>query len=137
MSQQQVTQPRPSSVNGFDRSRTNRDLSSHYDNRLMQSPNSGNTSMGHDLYSYMKSEHVGHTNHNRVQGGNASISRRGGFGRALNDRLLFMTACLIGQPVEVQVKNGSIFSGIFHATNAEKDYGLFHSCELSVINCDC
>lgn len=129
MSQQHVTQPRPSSVNGFDRSRTDRDLASHYDNRLMQSPNSrlgnsGNTSMGHDLYSYMKSEHVGHTNHNRVQGGNASISRRGGFGRALNDRLLFMTACLIGQPVEVQVKNGSIFSGIFHATNAEKDYGV-------------
>lgn len=129
MSQQQVTQPRPSCVNGFDRSRTDRDPGSHYDNRSTQSPNSrlgnsGNTSMGHDLYGYMKSEHVGHPNHNKVQGGNASISRRGGFGRPLHDRLLFMTACLIGQPVEVQVKNGSIFSGIFHTTNAEKDYGV-------------
>jgi len=90
--------------------------------------------MGHDSYSYMKSENVGHTNHNRGQGGNASISRCGGSGRALHDRLLFMTACLIGQPVEVQVKNGPILSGIFHTTNAEKDYGLFHSCELSLEN---
>lgn len=116
MSQQQVTQPRPSCVNGFDRSRTDRDPGSHYDNRLTQAPNSclgnsGNTS-------------IGHPNHNKVHGGNTSMSRRGGFGRALHDRLLFMTACLIGQPVEVQVKNGSIFSGIFHTTNAEKDYGV-------------
>lgn len=129
MSQQQVTPPMPSSVNGFDQSRTDRDLGSHYNNQLMQSPksrlgNSSNTSMGHNLYRYTKNEHVGHTNHNRVQGGNSNISRRGGFGRALHDRLLFMTACLIGQPVEVQVKNGSIFSGIFHTTNAEKDYGV-------------
>ena len=26
--------------------------------------------------------------------------------------------------MEVQVKNGSIFSGIFHATNADKDFGM-------------
>lgn len=42
-----------------------------------------------------------------------------------HDRLVYFTACLIGQQVEVHVKDGSIYSGIFHATNAEKDFGMF------------
>lgn len=40
------------------------------------------------------------------------------------DRLLYLATCLIGQPVEVQVKNGSLYTGIFHATNADKDFGM-------------
>lgn len=39
------------------------------------------------------------------------------------DRLIYLTACLIGHQVEVQVMDGSVFSGIFHATNAE-DFGM-------------
>ncbi|KAK7261657.1 hypothetical protein RIF29_27973 [Crotalaria pallida] len=41
-----------------------------------------------------------------------------------HDRLVYITTCLIGHQVEVQVKNGSIYSGIFHATNADKDFGI-------------
>ena len=37
---------------------------------------------------------------------------------------MYLTACFIGHHVEVQVKNGSVFSGIFHATNADKDFGM-------------
>ncbi|XP_041994997.1 polyadenylate-binding protein-interacting protein 4-like isoform X1 [Salvia splendens] len=39
------------------------------------------------------------------------------------DRLIYLTACLIGHRVEVHVMDGSVFSGIFHATNAE-DFGI-------------
>ncbi|XP_077216066.1 polyadenylate-binding protein-interacting protein 4-like isoform X2 [Tasmannia lanceolata] len=49
---------------------------------------------------------------------------KGRFESPSRDRLIFLTACLIGQRVEVQVKNGSIFSGIFHATNTDKDFGI-------------
>ncbi|KAK9690358.1 hypothetical protein RND81_09G122200 [Saponaria officinalis] len=40
------------------------------------------------------------------------------------DRLVYMTTCLIGHPLDVQVNNGSIYSGIFHATNADTDFGI-------------
>jgi len=42
-----------------------------------------------------------------------------------HDRLVYVTTCLIGQQVQVQVKNGSIYSGIFHATDTHKDFGMF------------
>lgn len=41
-----------------------------------------------------------------------------------HDRLVYISTCLIGQEVEVHVKNGSIYTGIFHATNADKDFGI-------------
>lgn len=40
------------------------------------------------------------------------------------DRLVYLTTCLIGHHVEVQVTNGSVFSGIFHASNADGDFGI-------------
>ncbi|XP_042520239.1 polyadenylate-binding protein-interacting protein 3 isoform X3 [Macadamia integrifolia] len=43
---------------------------------------------------------------------------------SLSDALLFTTMCIIGVPVEVQVKDGSIYSGIFHTACVEKDYGI-------------
>ncbi|KAF7814078.1 polyadenylate-binding protein-interacting protein 3-like isoform X1 [Senna tora] len=48
----------------------------------------------------------------------------GSFEGPSRDRLVYVTTCLIGQQVEVQVKNGSVYSGIFHATNTEKDFGI-------------
>ncbi|KAE8655472.1 putative Nuclear transcription factor Y subunit A-3 [Hibiscus syriacus] len=48
-------------------------------------------------------------------GGNESSSR---------DRIVYLTTCLIGHMVEVHVKNGSVYTGIFHATDAEKDFGI-------------
>ena len=46
----------------------------------------------------------------------------GGNGSPSRDRVVFVTTCFIGHHVEVQVKDGSIYSGIFHA--AEKDFGM-------------
>lgn len=40
------------------------------------------------------------------------------------DRLMYVTTYLIGLRVEVHVKNGSVVSGIFHAANIEKDFGV-------------
>ncbi|PIA50936.1 hypothetical protein AQUCO_01100036v1 [Aquilegia coerulea] len=43
---------------------------------------------------------------------------------ALKDALLFTTICMIGSPVEVQVHDGSIYSGIFHTACFHNDYGI-------------
>ncbi|KAJ7963835.1 polyadenylate-binding protein-interacting protein 4-like [Quillaja saponaria] len=43
---------------------------------------------------------------------------------SLSEALLFATMCIIGLPVDVHVKNGSIYSGIFHTASVEKDYGI-------------
>ncbi|PSR96285.1 Polyadenylate-binding protein [Actinidia chinensis var. chinensis] len=43
---------------------------------------------------------------------------------SLRDALLFTTMCIIGLPVDVHVKDGSIFTGIFHAARVEDDYGI-------------
>ncbi|KAM7254611.1 hypothetical protein ACFE04_003991 [Oxalis oulophora] len=48
----------------------------------------------------------------------------GGFANPSRDRLVYLITCLIGHPVEVQVKNGSVYTGIYHATNTEKDFGV-------------
>lgn len=40
-----------------------------------------------------------------------------------SDRLIYLSSCLIGLNVEVHVKNGSVFSGIFCSVNA-KDFGI-------------
>lgn len=47
-----------------------------------------------------------------------------GEGGGSHDRLVYLATCLIGHTVEVQVLDGSVFSGIFHATDAEKDFGI-------------
>ncbi|KAL7186539.1 hypothetical protein ACSBR2_028302 [Camellia fascicularis] len=43
---------------------------------------------------------------------------------SLSDALLFTTMCIIGLPVDVHVKDGSIYSGIFHTACVENDYGV-------------
>ncbi|MED6112913.1 Polyadenylate-binding protein-interacting protein 3 [Stylosanthes scabra] len=51
-------------------------------------------------------------------------SKGGSYESPSHDRLVYVTTCLIGHQVEVQVKNGSMYSGIFHATNADNDFGI-------------
>lgn len=36
---------------------------------------------------------------------------------------MYLTTCKIGHQVEVHLKNGSVYSGIFHAADVEKDFG--------------
>ncbi|KAA3478459.1 polyadenylate-binding protein-interacting protein 3-like isoform X1 [Gossypium australe] len=67
----------------------------------------------------------GKSNQGRIQAtGSLSGGKTGGYESSSRDRLVYMTTCLIGHMVEVHVKNGSIYSGIFHATDAEKDFGI-------------
>ncbi|XP_020534461.1 polyadenylate-binding protein-interacting protein 4 isoform X2 [Jatropha curcas] len=42
----------------------------------------------------------------------------------LSDALLFATMCIIGLPVDVHVRDGSVYSGIFHTASVDKDYGI-------------
>ncbi|XVE80375.1 hypothetical protein DITRI_Ditri14bG0134900 [Diplodiscus trichospermus] len=43
---------------------------------------------------------------------------------SMNEALLFATMCIIGLPVDVHLKDGSVFSGIFHTASVEKEYGI-------------
>ncbi|XP_050217958.1 uncharacterized protein LOC126668814 [Mercurialis annua] len=42
----------------------------------------------------------------------------------LSESLLFATMCLIGLPVDVHVRDGSVYSGIFHTASVDKDYAI-------------
>lgn len=42
---------------------------------------------------------------------------------SLTESLLFATLCLVGLPVDVHVKDGSVYSGVFHTASVEKGYG--------------
>lgn len=60
------------------------------------------------------------------------ISVKGGMlESSSHDRLVYVTTCLIGQQVEVHVLDGSIYNGVFHATNAD-DFGML----LSMVSFD-
>ncbi|KAL7217968.1 hypothetical protein ACSBR2_011233 [Camellia fascicularis] len=43
---------------------------------------------------------------------------------SFSDALLFTTMCIIGLPVDIHVKDGSVYSGIFHTACVENDYGI-------------
>ncbi|XP_022753135.1 uncharacterized protein LOC111301602 isoform X2 [Durio zibethinus] len=42
----------------------------------------------------------------------------------MNEALLFATMCIIGLPVDVHLKDGSVYSGIFYTASVEKEYGI-------------
>ena len=50
---------------------------------------------------------------------------------SMNEALLFATMCIIGLPVDVHLKDGSVYSGIFHTASVEKEYGVFYFLVLS------
>uniref|UniRef100_A0A5B7ASG1 Putative polyadenylate-binding protein-interacting protein 4 isoform X1 n=1 Tax=Davidia involucrata TaxID=16924 RepID=A0A5B7ASG1_DAVIN len=102
MNLQQVVQPRSSS-NGFGRRRVERDSGARLENKSQS----------------------GKTNSNRLTNtGVLSGSKCGVYESPSRERLVYLTTCLIGHHVEVQVKDGSVISGIFHTTNAERDFGI-------------
>lgn len=47
----------------------------------------------------------------------------GSLKRRSRDSLVYLTTCMIGHLVEAYLKNGSVYSGIFHAADVEKDFG--------------
>ena len=51
-------------------------------------------------------------------------SKIGGHGSPWHDQLIYITSRLIGHHVDVHVKNGSIYSGILHTANEEKEFEI-------------
>ncbi|XP_061948883.1 polyadenylate-binding protein-interacting protein 3-like isoform X3 [Populus nigra] len=100
MSLQQAIQPK-SSANGFGRRRTERDWGTRFENKVQ----SGKA----------------HTNRPSNAGATGKV---GVYESPLRDRLVYLTTCLIGHPVEVQLKNGSVYSGTCYTTNAEKEFAI-------------
>ncbi|RCV06426.1 hypothetical protein SETIT_1G161300v2 [Setaria italica] len=98
--QQQMAPPSRSSVNGFPHRKLDRESSGRHDNKtnLVRSSSGG-------LGGAENGINLGHASHSR-------------------DRLVYVLTQLIGHHVDVHVKNGSIISGIFHATNSDKDFGV-------------
>ncbi|KAI6687492.1 hypothetical protein NL676_024320 [Syzygium grande] len=47
------------------------------------------------------------------------LSWNGDAGEPLGEPLLYATVCIVGLPVDVHVKNGSVYSGIFHTASVE------------------
>ncbi|KAL4369341.1 hypothetical protein GQ457_05G035320 [Hibiscus cannabinus] len=102
MNTQQALLPK-SSANGFSRRRGDREGGARLENKVQS----------------------GKSNQGRIQTtGAVAGGTTGGYESSSRDRLVYLTTCLIGHTVEVHVKNGSIYTGIFHATDAEKDFGV-------------
>ncbi|KAK9078370.1 hypothetical protein SSX86_002427 [Deinandra increscens subsp. villosa] len=101
MNPQQVAQSR-SPANGFTRKRGEKEIGTRLENKVQP----------------------GKSNFNRMTTAGVETGNKGGSESPSHDRLVYLTTCLIGHQVEVQVIDGSLFSGIFHATNAEKDFGI-------------
>lgn len=97
--EQQIVPPSKGSVNGFP-------------HRKLDKEGSGTQSR----INLVRSSSGGFTNsENGIKLGHGSHSR---------DRLIYVLTQLIGHHVDVHVNNGSIISGIFHATNPDKDFGV-------------
>lgn len=90
-------QPRPS-ANGYGRHKVDREMGTRLDNKVQ----SGKT-----------------TSHQFT-----GVGKGGAYQSLSHDRLVYITTCLVGHQVEVQVTDGSVFSGILHATSGEKDFGI-------------
>ncbi|RVW40194.1 Transposon TX1 uncharacterized 149 kDa protein [Vitis vinifera] len=57
-----------------------------------------------------------------------------GVSPSLSEALVFATMCIIGLPVEVHVKDGSVYSGILHTACLGKDYGAFSDPISDLLN---
>ncbi|XP_048538459.1 polyadenylate-binding protein-interacting protein 4-like isoform X2 [Triticum urartu] len=100
MSRQQQHVPLRTSANGAPHRKLDREGSGRHDSKshLMRSSSGGFTSAENG-------GKLGHANPSR-------------------DRLVYVMTQIIGHHVDVHVKNGSVISGIFHATNTDKDFGI-------------
>ncbi|KAH9322101.1 hypothetical protein KI387_016740 [Taxus chinensis] len=120
---------RPPTANGSGRRRTDKDIGSRSDKMVYPvrsvSNISGNAIGGHGSSNNLNSDNISLADNTRLQWeGSVSGNRGGEPERTRHDRFVFVTMLLIGQPVEVQVKDGSIYSGIFYTANTGKDYGI-------------
>ncbi|KAK9060523.1 hypothetical protein SSX86_021227 [Deinandra increscens subsp. villosa] len=101
MNTQQAAQSR-SSANGFNRKRGEKEVGSRVESKF----------------------HPGKSNFSKMTTAGLQTENKVGIESPSRHRLVYTTTCLIGHQVDVQVIDGSVFTGIFHATNAEKDFGI-------------
>ncbi|KAJ8560122.1 hypothetical protein K7X08_004180 [Anisodus acutangulus] len=94
---QQPVQPRPS-ANGYGRRKVDGEMGTRLENKVQS----------------------GKTTSCQFTG----VGKGGAYQSPSRDRLTYLSTCLVGHQVEVQVMDGSVFSGILHATNADKDFGI-------------
>jgi hypothetical protein len=137
MSQPQAQQ-KPSLITGFNRRRGDRDLGNRSESarneyhKYRTSKSIPNNDVGTESPVHQQSDDnpqasnrdQAFTSASKIAGDKTEAFSQGENRNTDPGALLCLTACLIGQLVEVQVKNGSIYSGVFHTANAEKDYGL-------------
>lgn len=130
MNLQQAGQPKSS--NGYGHRKSEREGATKSENKILSGKLNANrlANAGKLLSCIMYYYFICHIIQNAdffllVFTGAVTGSKGGSYESPSHDRLVYVTTCLIGHQVEVQVKNGSIYSGIFHATNTDKDFGMF------------
>ncbi|XP_060218350.1 polyadenylate-binding protein-interacting protein 4-like isoform X1 [Lycium barbarum] len=94
---QQPVQPRLS-ANGYGRRKVDREMGTRLENKVQSGKNTSHQFTG--------------------------AGKGGAYQSLSRDRLVYLSNSLVGHQVEVQVIDGSVFSGILHATNADKDFGI-------------
>ncbi|CAK9198824.1 unnamed protein product [Sphagnum troendelagicum] len=131
MSQVQ-TQQRSTAGNGVGRRRTDReggsrpDAGHRSDNQNWRQPAkaSSDSSPQGGQYNHLTTSNSGRLRSSTEVAG-VRYTGAGGEKTVQERHLLFLHTCLIGQQVEVQTKNGQVYSGIFHAAKIEsKDFGV-------------
>ncbi|KAH8945362.1 hypothetical protein BDL97_12G037600 [Sphagnum fallax] len=131
MSQVQ-TQQRSTAGNGVGRRRTDReggsrpDAGHRSDNQNWRQPAkaSSDSSPQGGQYNHLTTSNSGRLRSSTEVAG-VRYTGAGGEKTVQERHLLFLHTCLIGQQVEVQTKNGQVYSGIFHAAKVEsKDFGV-------------
>ncbi|KAK6785590.1 hypothetical protein RDI58_019045 [Solanum bulbocastanum] len=58
------------------------------------------------------------------KGGRFMPEEENGVGATLRDALLFTTMCITGLPVDVYIKDGAVYSGIFHTACVDDEYAI-------------
>ncbi|XP_004244126.1 uncharacterized protein [Solanum lycopersicum] len=58
------------------------------------------------------------------KGGRFMAEEENGVGATLRDALLFTTMCIVGLPVNVYIKDGGVYSGIFHTACVDDEYAI-------------
>ncbi|XP_062223310.1 polyadenylate-binding protein-interacting protein 4-like [Phragmites australis] len=111
MSHQQQMVPPRASVNGFPHRKLDKEGSGRHESKthLVNSSSGG-------FSSAENGSKLGHASHSR-------------------DRLIYVLTQLIGHHVDVHVKNGSVISGIFHATDSDKDFGVILKMAQFIKDC--
>jgi hypothetical protein len=114
-----------SSANGFGRRRAERDWGTRFENKVQsgkphtnRSGNAGNLSWPEALVTL---DYIFCSNNIDI----GAMGKVGVYESPSRERLIYLTTCLIGHPVEVQLKNGSVYSGTCYTTNVEKEFGKF------------